>query len=161
MRRATDPVSGSRFVLELGFLEAGAFSECTGLGLEAKTFEYREGGRNSSVLKFPDLGQVPNITLKRGVLADAAASELFHWLADVAAGSFDGSVNRNLRPADVSLDIGKEVAIVLQDEAGNVIRRWRLFRAFPVKWTGPDLKAAAGDVAVETLELACEGLELS
>jgi len=27
-----------------------------------------------------------------------------------------------------------------------------------VKWTGPDLKATASEVAVETLELAHEGL---
>ena len=53
MRRPTDPLTGFRFVLELGFLEVGAFSECTGLAVDTKTFEYREGGRNSSVLKFP------------------------------------------------------------------------------------------------------------
>ena len=47
MRRPNDPVGNFRFVLELGFLQAAGFSECTGLQLETKVYEYREGGRNS------------------------------------------------------------------------------------------------------------------
>ncbi|MCP4662008.1 MAG: phage tail protein [bacterium] len=160
MRRSTDPVANYRFLLELGFLEAGAFSECTGLAAETKTFEYREGGRNSTVLKFPDLGNVSNVTLKRGVLADEAADTLFRWHEDVMNGTFDDEANPNLRPADPDEDIDNRIAIVLQDEAGNEVKRWRLVRAFPVKWVAPELKAMAGEVAVETLELACEGLEL-
>ena len=160
MRRPTDPVASYRFVLELGFLEAGSFSECTGLTTETKTTEYREGGRNSSVLKFPEIGNVSNVTLKRGVLADEAADVLFRWHEDVMSGTFDDDTNPNRRPSDPDEDIDNRIAIVLQDEAGNEVKRWRLFRAFPVKWVAPDLKATASEVAVETLELACEGLEL-
>jgi phage tail-like protein len=160
MRRPTDPVAGYRFVLEMGFLEAGSFSECTGLAAETKTTEYREGGRNGSVLKFPELGNVSNVTLKRGVLSDDAAGALFHWHADVMTGTFDSGANPNRRPANPDEDIDKRIEIVLQDEAGHEVKRWRLFRAFPVKWTAPDLKATASEVAVEAIELACEGLEL-
>jgi hypothetical protein len=32
-------------------------------------------------------------------------------------------------------------------------------RAFPVKWSGPDLKAGSSALAIETLVIACEGLE--
>ncbi len=161
MRRPTDPVASYRFVLELGFLEAGSFNECTGLMAETKMVEYREGGRNSSVLKFPELGNVSNVTLKRGVLADQAADVLFRWHEDVMNGTFDSGANPNRRPSDPDEDIDNRIAIVLQDDAGNEVKRWRLFRAFPVKWVGPDLKAMASEVAVETLELACEGLELA
>jgi phage tail-like protein len=38
------------------------------------------------------------------------------------------------------------------------VRRWNLQRAFPSKWTGPDLKSDKGAVAVETLEITHEGL---
>ena len=161
MPRPPYPVAGYRFVLELGFLEAGSFSECIGLGTETKTFEYREGGRNYSVLKFPEIGNASNVTLKRGVLADSAADILFRWHEDVMNGTFDDAANPNRRPSDPNEDINKRIAVVLQDEAGKEVKRWRLYRAFPVKWVAPDLKAMASEVAVETLELACEGVELA
>src|SRR5687768_16102507 len=99
MRRPNDPVGNCRFVLELGFLEAGSFSECTGLAAETKTVEYREGGRNGSSLKFPDLGNISNVTLKRGVLSDTAADVLFLWHEDVRNGLFEAAGNPNRRPA--------------------------------------------------------------
>jgi phage tail-like protein len=42
---------------------------------------------------------------------------------------------------------------------GTAVKRWNLIRAFPVKWTGPDLKATGSEVAIETLEIAHEGIE--
>lgn len=159
MRRPSDPVGSFRFVLELGHLEAGAFSECTGLSAETKIVEYREGGRNGSNLKFPDLGNVANVTLKRGVLSSQAADVLFLWHEDVRNGAFDAAANPNRRPANPDADLDKRIAIVLQDESGKEVRRWHLFRAFPVKWIAPELKAQSSDVAIESLELACEGLD--
>ena len=50
--------------------------------------------------------------------------------------------------------------MVLLDEMGRPFKRWQLVRPFPVKWTGPELKAAASEAAIEVLELACEGIEL-
>jgi len=47
---------------------------------------------------------------------------------------------------------------VLMDSAGEEKRRWNFQRAYPVKWAGPDMRATASEVAVETLELAHEGL---
>jgi phage tail-like protein len=151
------PLTGFRFVLELGFVEAGAFSECTGLAAETKVLEYKEGGRNYSALKFAEGGAVSNVVLKRGVLAGSAADALFRWHEGVATGAFG---HANTRPTDPDEDIDRNVAVVLQGEDGAEIKRWRLFRAFPVKWVGPDLKAMASEVAMETLELAHEGLLL-
>jgi phage tail-like protein len=36
--------------------------------------------------------------------------------------------------------------------------KYHLMNAYPVKWTGPELKASAGAVAIESLEFAHEGL---
>jgi phage tail-like protein len=157
---ASDPVLGYRFVLELGFLQVAGFSECTGLSLETKVFEFKEGGRNSAPLKFPDVGAVGNVTLKRGLVRGHHMDALFKWHFDVMHGEFDATNNPNRRKPSPDEDIDKRCAIVLQDAAGREIRRFRLVRAFPVKWSGPDLKAASSDVALETLELACEGVEL-
>ncbi len=161
MRRPNDPVNTSRFMLELGFLEAAGFSECTGLQLETKVLEYREGGRNTHLLKFPDGGSVGTITLKRGMTSGPGADLLFLWQRDVMSGDFQANTNPNRRPANANSDIDKRVAIVLLDETGREIKRWQLTRAFPVKWSGPELKAAASEAAIEVLELACEGIELT
>jgi phage tail-like protein len=161
MRRPNDPVGNFRFVLELGFLQAAGFSECTGLQLETKVFEYREGGRNSHALKFPEVGNVANIMLKRGVTSGPGSDLLYRWQSDVMSGSFDPGENPNRRPADPNQDIDNKVAVVLLDEMGRPLKRWQLFRPFPVKWTGPELKAATSEVAIEVLELACEGIELA
>jgi phage tail-like protein len=161
MRRANDPVANFRFVLELGFLQAASFSECTGLQLETKVYEYREGGRNSYALKFPDTGSVGSITLKRGVTSGANSDLLYRWQQDVMTGSFNATSNVNRRPGNPDQDIDNKVAVILLDEMGRPMKRWQLFRPFPIKWTGPDLKAAASEVAIEAIELACEGIELA
>jgi phage tail-like protein len=161
VRRLNDPVGNFRFVLELGFLQAAGFSECTGLQLETKVFEYREGGRNSHMLKFPEAGSVGNITLKRGVTSGPGSDLLYRWHRDVMSGMFSGTDNPNRRPGDPNQDIDNKVAVVLLDEAGRPVKRWQLFRPFPVKWTGPEFKAGASEAAIEVLELACEGIELT
>lgn len=161
MRRPNDPVGNFRFVLELGFLQAAGFSECTGLQLETKVLEYREGGRNSHALKFPEIGSVGTITLKRGVTSGPGSDLLYRWQRDVMSGTFGTTDNPNRRPADSNQDIDNKVAVVLLDEMGLPLKRWQLVRPFPVKWTGPELKAAASEAAIEVLELACEGIELT
>jgi len=159
-RRPTDPVGAFRFVLELGHLEVAGFSECSGLQLETSVFEYAEGGRNSHKLQFPERGSVGNVTLKRGIVSGSAARSLFNWHQDVMRGEFSEDNNPNRRAADSDTDIDRRIAILLQDESGNTVHRWHLKRAFPVKWIGPDLNGAASELAMETLELACEGVEM-
>ena len=161
MRRESDPIGNFRFVLELGFIQAASFSECTGLQMETKIFEYQEGGRNGSSLKFPEVGSVGTIALKRGITSGASSDLLFRWQHDVMNGLFDPNNNPNKRPADTNQDINQQVAIVLQDEDGIEVKRWQLFRSFPMKWIGPELKAASSEIAIETLELACEGIDLA
>ena len=160
MRRENDPLMSFRFSLELGFVQVAGFQECTGLSKETKLMEYKEGGRNSSVLKFPDGGSISNIVLKRGVMTDATADVLYKWHHDVMAGEFEESNNPNLRPFDPDEDISTRCSIILMNETGEEMKRWSLVRAFPVKWTGPDLKAGSSETALESLEIACEGIEL-
>jgi phage tail-like protein len=147
-RRDADPFPNFRFALELNDVQVAGFSECSGLNVEAKVYEYREGGRNDTTLKFPDTATYGNVTLKRGV---TRATELLDWQLDVVNGTFA----TNKRGDDVS------VAIVLLEETGAdppVVRRWTLARALPVKWVGPDFKATGNEVAIEALEIAHEGI---
>jgi phage tail-like protein len=148
-RRDKDPVAGFRFALELDQVQVAGFAECSGLQMETKIFEYKEGGRNETTLKFPENTTYGNITLKRGI---TNSSELIDWHLDVVNGTF--GVNKRSEH--------KNIAVVLRNDKGtegDVVQRWNLIRAFPVKWVGPDLKATGNDVAIESLEIAHEGIQ--
>lgn len=145
-RRDADPYAGFNFLLEIDNIQAGGFSECTGLQIEVKTFDYKEGGRNNSTLRFPEHASYGNVTLKRGV---TVSNELIGWQLDAAAGRFKRRSRR-----------GINFAIIFRDETGDAVKRWNLVRAFPVKWTGPDLKAGGGEIAIESLEIAHEGIRV-
>jgi hypothetical protein len=54
----------------------------------------------------------------------------------------------------------RNVSVVLLDEQGDPVARWNLRRAWPAKWSGPSLDALGNEVAIESLELAHEGIEL-
>lgn len=146
-RRDKDPYGNFRFKLELGNVQVAGFAECTGLQVETKVFEYKEGGNNATTLKFPEASSFGNITLKRGI---TNSNELIDWQLDVVNGTF----SKNQRSANTN------IAIVLMDEKGTKVKRWNLIRAFPVKWVGPDLKASGNEVAIETLEIAHEGIQV-
>jgi len=50
-------------------------------------------------------------------------------------------------------------SIVLFDRQGNEKARWNFTNGWPAKWTGPSLNAEGNDIAIESLEIAHEGLE--
>ena len=141
-QRGKDTHLGLRFWIEFdNKIEVAGFSECTGLMVETETFEYAEGGENTYTHKLPVRTKFSNIILKRGV---DPGQDLFRWYQDC----INGKMSR------------KNISIMIYGPEPNkaAVRRWDLRRAFPVKWTGPDLRTEAGAVAVETLELAHEGL---
>jgi phage tail-like protein len=55
----------------------------------------------------------------------------------------------------------KTVVISLLDESNAPAMTWNLTNAFPVKMTVSDMKADANEAAVETMELAHEGLSIA
>ena len=84
----------------------------------------------------------------------------------------EGAPFTGLKPA--GLDVGpviplaekaieNEDAVPLEDLLVTTVReeiaRWNFVRAWPTKWDGPDLNAETADAAIETLELAHEGVQ--
>ena len=135
-----DPFVAFAFDLRFDDESFGGFSECSGLALDTEVQEYPEGGRNGAVHKFPTRTKQANLVLKRGVVD----RRLWDW--------YDRLVQGDPQP--------KSVSVRVLDPAGGAVRmEVRLRAAFPCKWTGPELNAAQGSVAVETLELAHQGLE--
>ena len=160
--RPDDPFPAFTFRLSLGHIEVAGFSECTGLELETKIFEYKEGGVNTHSLRFPERAEVRNVVLKRGL---TRSDDLYDWCLDVAQGTFQHDNQRPSRQSGATdagstqHDSDRSVSISLLDTEGEVVKEWALKRAFPVKWTGPELKATDSAMAFESIELAHEGLE--
>ncbi len=128
-----------RYTVELEGLELGGFSEVSGFDASIDVIEYREGDKVQTPMKIPGLKKYGNITLKQGV-ADKDA--LYKWMAT----GFEKDVNR------------QTVTITLLDINGEPAASWQVINAWPTKYTAPDFNATSSEIAVETLELAHEGM---
>jgi phage tail-like protein len=117
----------------------GGFSEMSGLELSMQPEEYKEGGRNGAVLKFPNRVTWSNLTLKRGI---GIGTALWDW----HYGFVTGEGKR------------RDGMIVLLDEKKEPGRIWYFRRGLPVKYTGPTLNATQNNVAIESVEIAHEGI---
>jgi phage tail-like protein len=134
------PYLSFRFLVEIQGLIVGGFSEVSGLQAETEVESIEEGGVNDYVHKFPKKTKYPNIILKKG-MTDSDA--LWKWYKDVV----DGKITR------------KSGYIILVDDEGKEKWRWNFIEAFPVKWTGPELKADSNTVAFESVEIAHNGIK--
>lgn len=137
-----DPYRGYNFLLEINGATRAGFTECSGLEVTVDALDYREGSEGPAVRKLPGLLKYTVISLERGIAADA---DLWHW----AKKTTDGLAER------------KNGSIVLRDETGAEKIRWNFREAWPTKWTGASFNASGNEVAIETLEIAHEGLELA
>jgi phage tail-like protein len=121
-----------------------SFQEVSGLDIEAQTIEYRAGdSKVFSVIKMPGIKKVGNVTMKKGVFK--SDGKFWDWFNQI-------KMNTIAR---------KPVTIRLLDESGNPTMVWTLANAWPTKVTGTDLKAEGNEVAVETIEIAHEGLTIA
>ncbi len=134
-----DPYTSFRFRVEIQSIMVAEFSEISGLQSETEVEPYEEGGVNDFVHQLPKRTKYQPIVLKRGI---TDIQEMWEWHQDVVNGRFE---RQNL-------------SIILLDEAGNDKWRWEIEAAFPVKWSGPDLKADNNAIAFETIELAHHGI---
>lgn len=139
-RRATDPFASFNFKLEVEGITVAGFSEVTGLNQESNVIDYREGQEPITPRKLPGLNKFGNITLKRGISPDLS---VYNWRKTVT----DGDIDR------------RNASIVLHNEKHEEVVRWNLINAWPSKYIGPDLKANANEVAIESVELTHEGVE--
>jgi len=139
-RRATDPFASFNFKLEIEGITVAGFSEVTGVNQESNVIDYREGQEPITPRKLPGLNKFGNITLKRGISPDLS---VYNWRKTVT----DGDIER------------RNASIVLHNEKHEEVVRWNLVNAWPSKYVGPDLKANANEVAIETVELTHEGVE--
>jgi phage tail-like protein len=121
-----------------------SFQEVSGLDIEAQPIEYRAGdSKVFSVTKMPGIRKHGNVTMKKGIFK--SDRKFWDWFNQIKMNTI----------------VRKPVTIRLLDEAGNPTMVWTLANAWPTKITGTDLKAEGNEVAVETIEIAHEGLTMA
>lgn len=123
--------------------EVMSFQEVSGLDIEAQPIEYRAGDSPEfSTIKMPGIKKTSNITMKKGVFK--SDNKFWDWFNQIKM----NTIKRI------------PVTISLLDESGSPTMVWTLANAFPTKITGTDLKSDGNEVAIETIEIAHEGITI-
>jgi phage tail-like protein len=139
--RARDPFRGFKFRVQIDGINRAGFREVSGLDAGTDAVDYREGD-GTTIRKLAGLQKFSPITLKRGITDD---QDLWKWRTMV----MDGKIN----------DARKDGQIILLDDEGNEAAEWTFASGWPTKWTGPAFNATANEVAIDTIEIAHEGLK--
>jgi len=135
----TDAAPSFVFRVEIAGADVGFFRSVSGLGVENEVVEFREGG-SDVIHKLPGAKKFPNIVLKRGF---TGSTGLFNWV-----NSFKNTGSRI------------DGTIIMLSTSLTEVVRWQFHNGFPTKWEGPEFDASKSEVAIETLEIAHEGLTM-
>ncbi len=120
----------------------GAFSECTGLEATMEPKVVKVGGSNYGPKQLPGPVTFATVILKRGMTSNR---DMFTWFQLIAGGAFANRLSAEIE---------------MRDANGDTVVTWGLDRCLPVKFKAADLNAKGGDVGIEELHLAHEGLRL-
>lgn len=138
----TDPIPAFHFDVDWGGTRTG-FAAVSGLDIELQAIEYREGNeREYGARKMPGLRKYGNITLKRGIVP--GDNEFYDWLNTARL----HQVQR------------RDITIRLLNEEHEPVVIWKVRRAWITRLEGPTLHATTNEVAIETIELAHDGLSI-
>lgn len=136
------PLPAFHFQVDWGGTNLG-FAEVAGLSMETQVIEYRDGlSPIYSPQKMPGIPKFGNITLKRGIVPKD--NEFFDWLNTT-------QLNKVTR---------RDLTVSLLNEKHEPVMSWKVTNAFPVKVEGPGLKSTGNEVAIESIELAHEGVKI-
>lgn len=143
-----DPYKNFKFRVRWDGRYVAGISRISGLRRVTDVVEHREGGDQSTTRKSPGLTRFEPITLERGITHDV---EFERWANKVW----------NAAGMDVSLaDFRKDLAIDLFNEAGQIVKSYIVYRAWPSAYQAlPELDARGSAVAMESLVLEHEGWE--
>ena len=140
---ATYPLPKFHFLVEWGGARIG-FTEITGMTLETEVIEYREGNSPEyNKVKMPGLRKFGNITMKRGTFA--GDNDYFKWFNTVKLNTIER----------------RDITISLLNKNHEPVVVWIVKSAWPVKIQSPDLKSDANESAIESIEVAHEGLVIN
>lgn len=135
-----DPLPVFCFLVKVDQIKSEAFFKSVGgLKIEIETVQVREGGQNATTFQLVGATKYSNIVLKRGFTKD---STIITWI-----NSWVGRAG-----------IRSGGTITLLDTALNPKAEWTFYRGIPVKWDVSEFDASKSELAIETLEIAHEGI---
>ncbi|CAM4329726.1 phage tail protein [Zobellia roscoffensis] len=130
------------FKVEWGGTRIG-FTEVTGLDIEQEVLEYRDGASpKDAPIKIPGLRRYSNIILKRGVFK--SDNEYYEWLNTIQLNSVEK----------------RDITISLLNESHEPVVVWVVKSAWPIGLKSTNLHSTNSEIAIETLEIAHEGLRI-
>jgi phage tail-like protein len=136
------PITNLKFEVIFDHKNQANFSEISGLSVEIETEDYHEGGVNDFTHVLPKTVKYQNIVLKRGIIN---GKEMWDWIKEVMEGVIKT----------------KTVSILLLNDDDSTACTWEASNAYPVKWSGSELKGTGGEIFMETLELTHRGIKKS
>lgn len=140
---SSDPLVGFHYAVEIQGMVTGYFTECAGLGSEHEVIENKvvDTNGNEVMQKIPGRLKWEDITLKRGITHNM---DIWDWRKLVEDGDVSSARSNG--------------SIVMFDQELNEVARWNFERAWPVKVSGPSVKADSNEIGIEELSIAHEGL---
>ena len=146
-----DPYKNYRFLVYLGESvdPCAGVSKVSGIKRSSDVIDYKEGG-NAIILKGIGRTKYEAITLERGVTHDPDFED---W-ANASQVLDKGSPKSSLAA------LRKTVRIVLQNEAGQPVQQYIVYRCWVSEYQAlPDLDAGGNAIALQHVKLETEGWE--
>ena len=132
-----------RFAVQIEGITEAVFTECTLPTLEVEIHQQMEGGLNNAVHHLPGRVKAGKITLKRGI---SSSDKLLAWYMDIAQGKISSS--------------RRTVSVGMYDSLLEEVMRRNFEGAFPSRWTGPSFVSGNSALAIETLELSYQSMDV-
>ncbi len=136
------PLPKFHFQVEWGGARIG-FTEISGLDVETEVIEYRDGASPEySKQKIPGMQKFANVTMKRGVFK--SDNDYFTWWNTVSLNTIER----------------RDLTVSLLNESHEPVMVWKIKNAWPTKIASTDLKADGNEIAIESIEIAHDGLSI-
>jgi phage tail-like protein len=140
----TYPLPAFHYRVEIDGMDPVAFSEISGLSIGRETIVYKDGlSCTQGARRMPGLASDLKFTMKKGIIK--LDSQLYDWINSTRLTTIEK----------------KNLTISLMDEKGEApVVTWKITNAFPVKLDAPSFNAKTNDVAIESLELMADDLQI-
>jgi phage tail-like protein len=138
------PLPSFSFQVSWGSTQKIAFQEVSGLEAETQILEYRHSNSPAySTIKMPGIAKYGNVTFKKGI-----------FVKDQTFWTWYSAIKMNTYPRVT-------VVIQLLDQNSAPTMTWTLTNAWVTKISAPTMKSDGNEVAIESIEVAHEGLTIA
>lgn len=146
-KRAFDPKTTFcfRVILAIDGHSSGEtfFKSVSGLKYETEVVDYKQGGENLTTRRLVGATKWAPIVLKKGFCGDS--KDLIQWKRAWMDNSGKALKRANGKIIQLNSDLSE-------------VCSWEFFRGWPTKWELSEHDASKAEIAIETLEIAHEGL---